>query len=388
MLFQRAPGLEFLLAVFQSLHVGMSAFWDLQRPSFAYYEVLGFTDILSFMASSQAQHDHDHVYAFLGLAPFLLRHMTVDYTLPTEEAFAATAKALIKESRTLDFIDIPPIADISKSKLRLPSWVVNWTVRYVQTPILCHDNLFDAAGRGFGLPSITKCKHYNEFSSHWNELDVAGRIIDTVCFKLTPFSVYQTAPSLDIDPLNSSACLPWELSTLDRFISQMTAFGIPDVGEVGRKALLRTLLMDGVIWAALDAHESRLPLHRIGKQVIGQWRHYEKINQVISVLINPTAQPDFDELPHGATLRTLHELSKAQYCRLVVYCENKRFALALDHVDKGDKIVVLHGARVPFVLRARPDGKFNVVGQCFYDGVMYGEMADLNDENADIFTLV
>ena len=222
----------------------------------------------------------------------------------------------------------------------------------------------------------------------WNELDVAGRIIDTVCYKLAPFSVYQTTSSLDIDPLNTSACLPWKMTTLERFTDQMTAFGIPDIGDDGRKALLRTLLMDGVIWAALDAHESGLPLYRTGRLVMGQWRHYEKIDEVISVLIDSTVQPDFDDLPHGATLQTLHELSKVQYCRLVVYGENGRFALALDHVDKGDKIVVLHGARVPFVLRPRPDGKFNLIGQCYYDGAMYGDMADLNEDNADIFTLV
>ena len=127
-LFQRAPGLEFLLAVFQSLHVGTPPPWDPHRLSFVHYEALGFTDILNFMASSQAKYDHDHVYAFLGLAPFSLRHMTVDYTIPAEEAFAAVTKALIKESRTLDFLDPLPLADISKSNLRLPSWVVNWTV--------------------------------------------------------------------------------------------------------------------------------------------------------------------------------------------------------------------------------------------------------------------
>jgi hypothetical protein len=388
MLFQRAPGLQFLLSVFQSLHVGMSSFLDIQRNSFAYYEVLGFTDILNFMAPSQAQHDHDHAYAFLGLAPFLMRHMTVDYTLPTEEAFAATVKALIKESRSLDLLDSLPLAHISKSRLRLPSWVINWTVRYIQTPILCHDTLFEASGRGFGLPSINKCKHYDSLSSNWNELDVAGKIIDTVRYKLTPFSVYQTTPSLDIDPLQTSACLPWESSTLDRFTDQMASFGIPDIGLDGRKALLRTLFMDGVVWAALDAHESKLPLYRTEQQVIGEWRYYEKIDRVISVLANPTVQPNFEDLPHGATLRTLHELSKMQYCRLVVYCSNGRFALASDHVDKGDKIVILHGARVPFVLRPRPDGKFSLIGQCYYDGAMYGDMADEDEDNADIFTLV
>jgi len=386
-LFQRAAGFEFLLAVFQSRHVGTS-FRDPQRTSFSYYESLGFTDILNFMAPSQAKYAHDHVYAFLGLAPFLLRHITVDYTLPIEQAFATTVKALIKESKTLDFLDRLPYADVNKSKLRLPSWAIDWTVRFPQTPILSHDNLFEASGCGFGLPSIYKCKHYEDNSPHQNELNVAGSIIDTVDHKLMPFSVYQTVPSLEIDPFHTSACLPWEMSTLDRFIEQIRDFGIPDPGIDGRKALLRTLFMDGVLWAALDAHESDVPLYRTGKMVFGSTCYYKKMEQIISVLTDSRVQLDFDNLPHGATLQTLHELSKIQYCRRVVWCKTERFALAMDHVDNGDKIAILHGARVPFVLKPRPDGKFTLVGQCYYDGAMYGEMADLNENNASIFTLV
>ncbi len=71
------------------------------------------------MAPSQAQDDHGYVYSFLGLAPFFLRCMTVTYVLSTEEAFPMMAKALIKETRTLDFLDALPVAHVRKPMLNL-----------------------------------------------------------------------------------------------------------------------------------------------------------------------------------------------------------------------------------------------------------------------------
>jgi hypothetical protein len=57
--------------------------------------------------------------------------------------------------------------------------------------------------------------------------------------------------------------------------------------------------------------------------------------------------------------------------------------LALD-----DQIALLHGSKTPAVLRERHDGYYVVLGGCYYDGAMYGEMADLNDATADILRLV
>jgi hypothetical protein len=116
--------------------------------------------MLEKMAPSQAQDNRDHVYPFIGLAPCLLNHMKIDFSRSMEETFAAMMKALIKESGSLDFFgNLPFEADISKSNLRLPSWVPNWTVSAPNIHMACQDNLFDACGPGYGLPSPNKCKH-------------------------------------------------------------------------------------------------------------------------------------------------------------------------------------------------------------------------------------
>lgn len=42
----------------------------------------------------------------------------------------------------------------------------------------------------------------------------------------------------------------------------------------------------------------------------------------------------------------------------------------------GDLVSVLPGARVPFILRARSDGKFKLVGEAYVHGIMQGEAFD------------
>ena len=246
--------------------------------------------------------------------------------------------------------------------------------------------MFNACGPGFGLPLIDKCKHVDSPSSAWNELTVAGKIIDTVQFTLRPFSAYQAARSLEIDFSNYSGYLPWEMSTLDIFMAELNERGVAEGPHISTTALLRTLLMDGVQWAAIDALNSGETLYRTDIQTFGR-THHEKVEDVISVLVG-SESVNYDSLPHGATVQTLHDLSKVQYHRRVACCANGILALTPDLTEKGDQVAILHGSRVPVVLRARPNGKFIIIGQCYYDGAMYGDMADPDDDNADTFILV
>lgn len=57
--------------------------------SLSNYESITYANALDNRGASSAHDDRDHVYALLGLAPCLLKHMQVDYTLSVEEAFAA-----------------------------------------------------------------------------------------------------------------------------------------------------------------------------------------------------------------------------------------------------------------------------------------------------------
>ena len=59
--------------------------------------------------------------------------------------------------------------------------------------------------------------------------------------------MYQVEPITSIDIQRGQVQLPWEHSSLDSFLANLVESGCDLVEELSRKALLRTLLMDGVL---------------------------------------------------------------------------------------------------------------------------------------------
>ncbi|PVH86507.1 HET-domain-containing protein [Cadophora sp. DSE1049] len=54
-----------------------------------------------------------------------------------------------------------------------------------------------------------------------------------------------------------------------------------------------------------------------------------------------------------------------------------RFAWVPHLAESGDKICIVQGSRIPYVLRQQPDGRFVLVGECWIQGFMEGEALDL-----------
>jgi hypothetical protein len=54
-----------------------------------------------------------------------------------------------------------------------------------------------------------------------------------------------------------------------------------------------------------------------------------------------------------------------------------RFAWIPESAASNDRIYVIRGARIPFVLRLQPDGKFALRGECWIEGLMEGKALDL-----------
>ena len=78
------------------------------------------------------------------------------------------------------------------------------------------------------------------------------------------------------------------------------------------------------------------------------------------------------ELFHKFQRRVDHMLFRRSAFRTV----NGWIGLAPDHVKEGDVVVLLSGGDVPFVLRRVDDERFVLVGECYVEGVMYGEAID------------
>jgi hypothetical protein len=53
----------------------------------------------------------------------------------------------------------------------------------------------------------------------------------------------------------------------------------------------------------------------------------------------------------------------------------------------GDFVCILHGISTPCVLPKVGD-RYEYIGQCYVDGIMYGETVDWAEHQADDFTLM
>ena len=54
---------------------------------------------------------------------------------------------------------------------------------------------------------------------------------------------------------------------------------------------------------------------------------------------------------------------------------------------KGDMVVTLYGSSVPVILQKRYNKTCEVIGQCYFEDKMFGEVMTLEEDDADTFVL-
>lgn len=62
-----------------------------------------------------------------------------------------------------------------------------------------------------------------------------------------------------------------------------------------------------------------------------------------------------------------------------VFCvtESRRLGWVRKGVKPGDLICIVHGGEVPYILRPRPKGGFQLLGDCYFYGIMNGEAMNM-----------
>ncbi|KAK7189516.1 het domain-containing protein [Paraphaeosphaeria sporulosa] len=73
---------------------------------------------------------------------------------------------------------------------------------------------------------------------------------------------------------------------------------------------------------------------------------------------------------------------KACHERKFFFTEQTSMGLCPRNTKPGDRVVVLYGGSVPYILRPTGQDSWTFVGECYVDGMMFGETRDLK-ENLD-----
>lgn len=323
----------------------------------------------SFVTSSPL----DTVYALRGLAERVdvLRHLKVNYSLTEEQLLVNVADLLMRsEKAPLDFLSDAGTEPTISTKYRWggrgkiqarASWIPVWTGKSRSLlDLWAVDERFDAArGLAFQRPVSTSSTH----------LAVKGILVSTVMWRgdVLVLPVIEngvlskklpTSRSI-LSLIQSGAFVCKEAARSDELISSQALEVFARVLTAGRDPQARR---DTSKRANLLSFAAFLSL--LLEQDNGVW--YD----AFSAMAEKTGPDTFSQIAETVTLnRTLFVTTQGH------------LGLGPVEMRAGNKICVFGGASMPFVLRTflsdnATDNLYNLIGECYIDGIMDGETVD------------
>jgi heterokaryon incompatibility protein (HET) len=306
--------------------------------------------VLHFSIQFEATEPRDKVFALIGLGG-QWNHTTFkpDYEKPIAEVFEEVTKFFIQSDKNLDILCI---ADRG-GQLDLPSWVPNFALSELNTSqILVHDE-YSAGGRE---PEVS-----------WeanSKMRVKGILVDEV---LTTF-------------IPTGAILQHEVRNIEIFATDILTrlFSSEEAHKRLHKngELWRTLIMDK------DIRSRRVKSPADQKLGFGFELSFGRIDPTISLdeLYKlkeaqnggyEALRPYFD--PYMINFVQTFGQDVGAHKRCFFITQSGFIGVGPHGSKKGDHVVVIYGASVPFVLREKEEQIYHLVGQCYVHGIMQGE---------------
>jgi hypothetical protein len=276
------------------------------------------------------------------------------YQQASEKVWKHTAEQIIKASGSLDIF--AALSGDTVRPLKLPSWVPYWSDCFPYSrPIATPVSRFHASR---GLPHI------------WNQHDdprklrVRGKIVDSIkAFASIPFGYQGFQPSMKL-------FLKW-IVLPDQSMRYLYGYKntLGDQLQVKLQTLdsdlMRTVLCDG-------AMGSEQPLRRISQimRVIATEQPVRELRNSGTSTEMTEEQKDMLE-----NYEKLEDLALVAERKRMFWTENLQLGMACDVVQVGDQIGIIHGSKVPCLLRpvGSDSREYRVISQCYLDGWMYGK---------------
>jgi hypothetical protein len=352
----QAPGIQFLETMIKKKEeLGQNIFaedfyWFLRR-----------------MVGCETSEIRDHVYAFIGMSSDPRISIVPDYTQSVASVFTSTTRTIIQSTHSLDIFGI--LNPKAPNELNLPSWVPDWSqdIQHAVPLYKGHDrNLFNAsAGRTHATVDPNP-----------QSLAVNGWIIDQIAHVVVKDSPKRASVTQNTLPIEES-------------LSEIQCTDLGGSKSITRHRVLRTYLAEG----ANAGHRMYVNCQGSGAFTMSSapWvisHNTAPLKGMSEILVTGLLQKH-DHPDHSVQIsEDLDHLSTIRQQRSLVYCWKGRLGLAPEGTEIGDKVAILHGSRVPIVLREQAGGKYTVLGQCYYEGAMFGESVGWHEHQAQKMILV
>lgn len=297
---------------------------------------------------------------------------TIDpvYEHSVEEVYTLVAAGILQKDQNLDvlsftshirpsekdqsYVNPGGIIDPAKVLIDLPSWVPNWDSGYILSPFLAfgENNQF-STGKGAGMkPEINISVKINETNEkHGNMVCVKGLVVDTIheVEDQRPgyISLAKATPELK-KLLIWSWARKHKDTTLETFVRTLTA---------GRDA------HGNIVQSAEQPHQTT---------AFCELLHELKPESITLSSLLPTEIETLDRKKFNTQL-VREMLWKASCYRSAFVTEGGELGMGSSTAMKGDKVVVLYGGQVPYVIREQEGGWYKFVGECYVNSLMNGD---------------
>ncbi|KAK7190767.1 heterokaryon incompatibility protein [Paraphaeosphaeria sporulosa] len=318
----------------------------------------------------QATEPCDFIWGILGLAVDAKQlQIRPDYEMKDriELIYTETAKAIIKK----DGLDLIALSQFPKVIMNLPSWVPDWTANPRQS---------------FAAP-LDDC--VNQFTASKDSPFRLLSATDVGILGLTGFYVDR------IERLGAE----WHIE-------------ITEVEHTSYQEKWLALLteVEYLCWRSDIMNHDIYPSN--ARRAEAKWRVPIGDIQYTEVFDPTRAEPSYvqaykdcmfelDFLKHGGSMGSddFHRQQRAYY-ESTTRNRGGRYRVSMQgvrnkrpflsnlgyvgmgplHMRPGDHIVVFKGAKIPYIVRHLEDGKYSLVGECYCDGIMDGEIVERRHE--------
>ena len=354
-----------------------------QRDALMKNDFLGL--LMQTLQQFQATDPRDLIYAFLAFEPQNRRGTIVpEYKSPVADVWIHGASSIIKATGSLDIFaavrgdtfseamgEIPCTND-------LPSWVPNWSNCFPYArPIMAPDfpNAFNAC---------TIPKHTWIDSENPNHLHVKGTIMGEVTWiSSSDFAIHyhRDAPGGTKGVVDLENQLRSMLQYLN-FQPQSRKDAFYHQNSNPREALMRTLLADGAFG---DTQPLPYPISDLIQIMNDEIQIQEVEDKARQNPRDPFGVRTTEHKDRYRKLEQLREWGLIVQRKKVFLCNGINLGLAPEAIKPRDLICIIHGSKVPCILR-RCEGEnfFRVISQCYIEGWMYGKAPFGNAEDTFI----
>ena len=333
----------------------MNLLRDVQKSKDAAWTMLG---LLRLTRGFQATDVRDKVFAIIGLVvdPGSVG-IAVDYGQTAEEVFTRVAAY---ELETLQNLELLANAGTAQN-LKVPSWVADWSYRDVGGVIAGVGNSAKMSAAADSTPVLS-------ISPNRKILTIRGAIIDSI-MQINETNIPGTFDFSSEAKMRESVAKG--KAALSSCVVLAEAAAKFPAGHTREESLWRTLCCNLT---------SGVPVERPPDEWTVGWRmtlrQYELATTEGEIdVVNLTSVFERDFSPGDAAHFSALAGSITAYSRGRTLCVTTEGRLGYVPLKSsvGDRICILLGSKVPFVVREASHQRFKLIGECYIHGIMDGE---------------